>query len=293
MTLLSSFAPMVVNWNVDPEIFHIGAIHVRYYGVLFISGFILGLYMFMKFYKREGLPVSILDPLLYLLLGCTLVGSRLGHVLFYEPQEYLANPIEILKVWKGGLASHGGTIAILIGMIWYVKKYGKKYNFDYLWLLDRLAIAVSFAAMFIRLGNLMNSEIYGDTTTLPWGFIFSIRGEIEPKHPTQLYEALCYFVTGLILLYLYYFKLDKIKRGLLLGIFFIGIFGSRFLIEYVKEPQVDFEQEMLLNMGQILSIPFIIAGLVLIIRSFYITTPARILKEEKKRPNNRPAVKQK
>ena len=269
-----SIMPLAVNWSVDPEIFSIGPVSVRYYGLLFMSGFILGYWMFTKFFKRERLPLTLLDTLLYLLLGCTLVGSRLGHVLFYQPEYYLANPVEILKVWEGGLASHGGTIAIMIGMWWFVKKYGRKYNFNYIWILDRLAVAVCFAAMFIRLGNLMNSEIYGNPTDMPWGFIFELRGETLPKHPTQLYEALCYLGTGIILSCLYWFRLDKIKQGLLLGIFFIGIFASRFLIEYVKEPQVSFEEGMILNMGQILSIPFIIMGVALIVRSFMPGTPA-------------------
>ena len=269
-----SIMPLAVNWSVDPEIFSIGPVSVRYYGLLFMSGFILGYWMFTKFFKREELPLTLLDTLLYLLLGCTLVGSRLGHVLFYQPEYYLANPVEILKVWEGGLASHGGTIAIMIGMWWFVKKYGRKHDFGYIWLLDRLAVAVCFAAAFIRLGNLMNSEIYGNPTNLPWGFIFELRGETLPKHPTQLYEALCYLGTGIILSCLYWFRLDKIKQGLLLGIFFIGIFASRFLIEYVKEPQVSFEEGMILNMGQILSIPFIIMGIALIVRSFMPGTPA-------------------
>ena len=269
-----SIMPLAVNWSVDPEIFSIGPVSVRYYGLLFMSGFILGYWMFTKFFKREGLPLELLDTLLYTLLGCTIVGARLGHVLFYQPDYYLAHPMEILKVWEGGLASHGGTIAIMIGMWWFVKKYGRKYNFNYIWILDRLAVAVCFAAAFIRLGNLMNSEIYGNPTDLPWGFIFELRGETLPKHPTQLYEALCYLGTGIILSCLYWFRLDKIKQGLLLGIFFIGIFASRFLIEYVKEPQVSFEEGMILNMGQILSIPFIIMGVALIVRSFMPGTPA-------------------
>lgn len=267
---------LAINWDIDPEIFSIGPVHVRYYGILFISGFILGYRMFIWFFQREKLPITLLDTLLYTLLACTLIGSRLGHVFFYEPAYYLAHPGEILMVWKGGLASHGGSIAIMLGMWWYVRKYGKKYHFDYLWLLDRLAIATAFASMFIRLGNLMNSEVYGHETTLPWGFIFSVNGEVIPKHPTQLYEALCYCLTGIILLFLYKFCLDKIKRGLLLGIFFIGIFGSRFLIEFVKENQVSFEQGMTLNMGQWLSIPFVLTGIFLIIRSFVVKTPAEI-----------------
>ncbi|MEF9986466.1 MAG: prolipoprotein diacylglyceryl transferase [Bacteroidales bacterium] len=268
---------LAINWDINPEIFSIGPIHVRYYGILFVSGFILGYRMFIWFFQKEKLPISLLDTLLYTLLGCTLVGSRLGHVIFYEPAYYIAHPLDIFMVWKGGLASHGGSIAIMFGMWWYVNKYGKKYHFDYLWLLDRLAIATAFASMFIRLGNLMNSEVYGHQTNLPWGFIFSINGEIVPKHPTQLYEALCYFLTGVVLLLLYKFYLDKIKRGLLIGIFFIGIFGSRFFIEFIKENQVSFEQGMVLDMGQWLSIPFVLLGIYLIIRSFIVKTPATIV----------------
>jgi prolipoprotein diacylglyceryl transferase len=247
---------------------------------MFIIGFILGYYLFVRFFKRENLPLDLLDPLLYVLVGCTIVGARLGHVLFYEPAYYLANPLKIFAIWQGGLASHGGAIAILIGIWWYSKHYGKKYKFDFLWLLDRLGIAVAFAGMFIRLGNLMNSEIYGDPTDLPWGFIFERNGEVVPKHPTQIYEALSYFILGIILLLLYYYA-PKIKRGFLFGVFLIGLFGARFLIEFVKMPQVAFENNMTLDMGQLLSIPFVIVGIWLVIRSFYIKTP--LLREEDRR----------
>ncbi len=272
---------LAINWDVSPIIFELGPLRLGYYGVLFVTGFILGYRMFMWFFKRENLPLDLLDNLLFLLGICTIVGSRLGHVIFYQPDYYLANPIEIFKVWEGGLASHGGTIAILIGIWWFVKKYGRKYNFDYLWLLDRLAVATAFASMFIRLGNFMNSEIYGVETSLPWGVIFEQRGEVVPKHPTQLYEALSYFLTGVILTLLYKFALEKVKRGLFLGIFFIGIFGSRFLIEFIKEDQVGFEQGMTLNMGQWLSIPFVLAGIFLIVRSFIVATPSMIPVEQR------------
>ena len=255
------------NWDVDPVIFSIGSYQLRYYSLMFVFGFILGYRMFVWFFKREGKPVKLLDPLLYLLIGCTIVGARLGHCLFYEPGYYLANPSEILKVWHGGLASHGGTIAIIIGLYWFARHYGKKYGFGYLWLLDRVAIATAFVACLIRLGNFMNSEIYGHATNLPWGVVFLRSGETVAKHPTQIYEALCYLVTGLILLFIYKKYLTKIKDGLLLGIFFIGVFLSRFLIEFVKESQVKFEDSMSLDMGQWLSIPFILLGVYLICRS--------------------------
>ena len=271
-----------VNWDVSPVIFSLGSFQLRYYGVLFIVGFYLGYYMFRQFFRREGKPLELLDTLLWTLMLCTIVGARLGHVLFYQPGYYLANPGEILKVWEGGLASHGGTIAIMIGMWWFIKKYGRKHNFGYIWLLDRLAVATAFAAMFIRLGNLMNSEIYGHETSLPWGFVFLQNGETVAKHPTQLYEALCYFATGVILYAIYKYALPKIKEGLLLGIFFIGIFLSRFCIEFVKENQVGFEEGMALNMGQLLSIPFILLGIFLIVRSFRHETPPALRVDGKK-----------
>ena len=262
-----------VNWDVSPVLFSLGSFQVRYYGLLFIAGFYLGYYMFRNFFRRENKPLELLDTLLWTLMICTIVGARLGHVFFYQPDYYLAHPGEILKVWHGGLASHGGTIAIMIGMWWFVKKYGRKHNFGYIWLLDRLAVATAFAAMFIRLGNLMNSEIYGHETSLPWGFVFLQNGETVAKHPTQLYEALAYLATGVILYTIYKYALPKIKEGLLLGIFFIGIFLSRFFIEFVKENQVSFEEGMTLNMGQLLSIPFVLLGVFLIVRSFRPGTP--------------------
>ncbi|MDX9782647.1 MAG: prolipoprotein diacylglyceryl transferase [Bacteroidales bacterium] len=267
---------LAVNWAPSPEIFSIGPLTIRYYSLLFVSGFIIGYYIFSWFFKREGVPPRILENLLYTLLISTMVGARLGHCLFYEPEYYLARPLEILKVWEGGLASHGGAIAILLAMWWFVKKYGRKYDFDFLWLMDRLGIATALAGMMIRLGNLMNSEIYGNPTDLPWGFIFTLRGETVPKHPTQLYEALAYLSLFLILLFVYKQFLPKLKRGTLFALFLIGLFAARFFIEFVKEPQVAFEQTMSLNMGQWLSIPFILGGVALLIYSITRGKPAMI-----------------
>lgn len=275
-----------ITWSQSPELFSLGPIHIRYYGILFVSGFIIGYYIFLWFFKREKLPVDILDVLLYTLLGSAVVGARLGHCLFYEPQYYLAHPFEILMTWHGGLASHGGAIAILIGMWWYVKKYGKKYNFDFLWLMDRIGIPSALAGALIRLGNLMNSEIYGNPTDQPWGFIFTLRGETLAKHPTQLYESLSYLLIFVILMFLYYKFLPRLKRGTLFGLFLIGLFSARFFIEYVKEPQVAFEQGMALNMGQLLSIPFILGGAALVVYSVFKGKPAvieqKILRTSKK-----------
>ena len=267
---------LAINWAPSPEIFSIGPVAVRYYSVLFVSGFIIGYYIFKWFFKREGVPERILENLLYTLLIATMVGARLGHCLFYEPEYYLARPIEILKVWEGGLASHGGALAILLAMWWFVRKYGPAYKFDFLWIMDRLGIATALAGMMIRLGNLMNSEIYGNPTDLPWGFIFQLRGETVAKHPTQLYEALSYLALFLGLMFIYKRFLPKLKRGTLFALFLIGLFAARFFIEFVKEPQVAFEQTMSLNMGQWLSVPFIIGGVALLIYSITRGQPALI-----------------
>ena len=278
------FETLFINWSMNPEIFSLGPLSVRWYGLLFISGFILGWFIFKWFFQREGVPVTLLDPLLYTLLIGTIVGARLGHCLFYQPDYYLGSWQgfwEIFMPWKGGLASHGGTIALIIAMWWFAKHYGRKYDFDFLWILDHLCIAVCFAGAFIRLGNLCNSEIYGDVTSLPWGFIFELRGETEPKHPTQLYEALSYAVLGLVLLLLYKYRAKKIYRGTFIGVFFIVLFGMRFLIEFIKEPQVGVEENMVLKMGQLLSIPFILLGVGILIYAFVRKQPALIVHPEK------------
>ena len=215
------------------------------------------------------------------------MGARLGHCLFYQPDYYLGSWKgfwEIFMPWKGGLASHGGTIALLLGMWWFARHYGPKNHFDFVWLLDHLAIAVAFAAFFIRLGNLFNSEIYGNVTDLPWGFVFENRGETEPKHPTQLYEGFTYLLLGFVLLALYKWRLDKTWRGTFIGIFLTVCFGSRFLIEFIKEPQVEFEKAMTLNMGQLLSIPFVLLGIGFLVYAYTKKIPARAVHPEPQKP---------
>jgi len=271
---------LYIHWHVNPVIFHIGSLGIRWYSLLFVSGFIIGWYIFRWFFRREGVPEKLLDPLLYTLLISTVVGARLGHCLFYQPDYYLGSFkgfLEIFQPWKGGLASHGGAIALLLGMWWFSNKYGKQNHFDFLWIMDRLCITVAFAGCLIRLGNLFNSEIYGDVTALPWGIVFDLRGETQPKHPTQLYEALSYLILGLALTCIYARKLDKVHRGFFFGAFLVGCFGMRFLIEFIKEPQVGFEQNMTLDMGQLLSIPFIIAGIAMLILSAVKKFPAAVV----------------
>jgi len=279
---------LFVHWHVDPVLIHIGTFGIRWYSLLFVSGFIIGYYLVRWMFRTEGVSEKLLDPLLYTLLIGTIVGSRLGHCLFYQPDYYLGSWqgfLEIFQPWKGGLASHGGAIALLFAMWWFSHHYGKKNNFDFLWIMDRLCLTVAFAGCLIRCGNLFNSEIYGDVTNLPWGFIYDLRGETEPKHPTHIYEALSYLVLGLSMLWLYRYRRDRLYRGFFFGLFLVGCFGMRFLIEFIKEPQVEFEQTMLLNMGQLLSLPFILAGIALIVyafirkKSFVIQVPKQKQKE--------------
>ena len=278
------FETLAIHWNADPVLLSLGSLEIRWYSLLFISGFILGWFIFKWFCKREGISEKVLDPLLYTLLLGTIIGARLGHCLFYDPAYYLGSWkgfFEIFMPWKGGLASHGGTLFLFFAMWWFARRWGPKNNFDFLWLLDRLAIAVPFAAMFIRFGNLFNSEIYGHVTDLPWGFVFERNGEVLAKHPTQLYEALSYALLGIVLLLLYKNRTKGLYRGAYMGIFFTVLFGMRFLIEFVKEDQVGFEAGMALNMGQLLSIPFILFGIGLIIYSYKKKIPVEAVKLEK------------
>ncbi len=255
-----NFTQMVleyINWDVNPEIIRIGRFAIRWYGLLFASAFFFGYLIMAKFFKIEKIRTEILDKLtIYMALG-TIIGARLGHCFFYEPSWYLSHPIEVLQVWKGGLASHGAAIGILAALYLFSKKTKK----SFLWVLDRIVVVVALSGLFIRIGNLMNSEIYGIETNLPWGFVFLHNGETVPKHPTQIYEGLSYFLI-FVLLYLIYVKNEgKVRHGLLSGLFLILVFTARFFIEFVKENQVDFEAGMTLNMGQWLSIPFVLLGL--------------------------------
>ena len=246
-----------VHWNVNPEIVSIAGLSIRWYGLLFAASFYFGYLIFSNFFKLEGIKPEVLDKLtIYMAVG-TVLGARIGHCLFYEPEYYLANPLEIIFIWHGGLASHGAAIGILVSLLLFSRKEKR----PFIWISDRIAIVVALSGLFIRLGNLMNSEIYGVETSLPWGFIFHRDGEIVPKHPTQIYEAFSYLCIFGLLIWLYYKHKSKPRPGLLFGLFFILIFTTRFLIEFIKNPQVDFEKSMALDMGQWLSIPCVLLGI--------------------------------
>lgn len=318
---------LYITWNVDPEAFSLFGREIRWYGILWALGVLGTALVVQKMYKFEKLPEKWFDSLFMNVLIGLLIGARLGHCLFYEPLGYLSDPISLIKVWEGGLASHGGAIGMVIGVCRYsLKITNKKINWKNIIIgglagfilaggikyiaspdsldsalgiaflglsvgiavamlytayptaiqtLDRLVIGVALGGTSIRLGNLMNSEIYGGPTTLPWGFNFvkdkswfrplSMGGSGElPCHPTQIYEALTYFCIFLIGMFLFYKTKARMKTGLILGISLIGIFLSRFLFEFIKNVQVDYESDMILNMGQLLSLPFILWGFYLV-----------------------------
>ncbi|MGL5681762.1 MAG: prolipoprotein diacylglyceryl transferase [Marinifilaceae bacterium] len=262
---------LYIDWNVDPTIFQIGGLSIMYYSLFFALAFLLGYKVEERMFKSEKLPIEWLDKLWIYVAVATVIGARLGHCIFYDWAYFSQHPLEIFLPVKfapefrftgfRGLASHGAAIGIIVGLWIYSKRVSKK---PILWILDRAIVPIALAGFFIRMGNLMNSEIIGSVTSLPWGFRFLRSGVLDPltpRHPAQLYEAIFYLCSFCVLMYLYWRTNAKEKQGYLFGTFLILIFASRFLIEFVKENQEAFEDGMMLNMGQILSIPFVLAGI--------------------------------
>ncbi len=257
---------LAIHWNVDPVLFHIGSFGLRWYSLCFLVAFLLGYYIMERMFRHEHVNEDYLGSLFLYIFLAILAGARLGHCLFYEPDYFLTSEhwVEIFWPFQNGqftgfqgLASHGAAIGILVALWLYWRKYG----LNAWWLLDRLVIVVAVGGAFVRMGNLFNSEIYGVETTLPWGFIYERNGETVPKHPTQLYESLSYFIIFGVSIWYYIKKKGQFKTGTVFGWWLVALFGVRLLIEFVKNDQVDFEAGMALNMGQLLSLPFIIGGL--------------------------------
>lgn len=275
----------VIPWDVNPEIIRIGSFAIRWYGLFFASSFFFGFIIMKRIFKNEGLKDDVLEKLtVYMAIG-TILGARLGHCFFYEWGYYREHLSEILMIWHGGLASHGAAIGILASLWLFARKEKK----SYIWILDRIVITVALSGFFIRMGNLMNSEIYGIETTLPWGFVFlnnnifsaelgKVIQENVPKHPTQIYEALAYLAIFILLYRLYWVKKGEHYQGLLISLFLILVFTARFFIEFLKEDQVAFEATMKFNMGQLLSIPFVAIGAWGLYRTFKVKKKAVIKK---------------
>lgn len=261
-----------VNWNVNPEIFRIGGFGLRYYSVLFAIAFLVGFLLLKKMYKKEGLDQQTLNPLTIYIIAGTIIGARLGQVFFYEFGYFKHHLLEIVFPfrisnkgfeWTGyqGLASHGGAIGIVTALA----LFSKKYHQNFIRIMDKLVIVVALAGFFIRTGNLFNSEIIGRPATLSWAFIFE-RVDLIPRHPSQLYEAVAYLFIFVILWSLYLRKDIQLKKGFLFGLFLVLVFTARFLLEFTKEAQEAFENSLPINMGQILSLPFVLIGLYFIFR---------------------------
>lgn len=261
-----------ITWNPNPVLIDLGPLEIRWYGLIYAIGFFLAINIIGKTFKHDGAPEAWLDKVFIYFILAVIVGARLGHVFFYGWEYYKDHLWEIPMVWRGGLASHGGAAAMIL-TAWLLSKYMTKLSF--FWLADRVFVGSALVAAMIRIGNLMNSEIYGGPTTLPWGFIFlrgnerfyDQAGNLLPCHPTQLYEALAYFLVFILLMWLYWKKDAGKYDGLLTGIGFTSIFLARQFIEILKNPQEDFEADMMFNMGQWLSVPFVIFGIYLIIRA--------------------------
>ena len=258
-------------WDPDLFAFHIGSFGIRWYSLCWGIGLALAYILVRRLYKEQKIKDEYFDPLLLYCFVGILAGARLGHCLFYQPEYFLSSwehAVEMIVPmhhmadgsWKyvgyEGLASHGGTIGLIIALYLYYRRTHLN-----LWIvLDNIAIATPITACFIRLGNLMNSEIIGKVTDVPWAFIFEKVDKV-PRHPGQLYEAIAYAVFFFVGWYLYRHKPQKVGTGFFFGLCLTLIFTFRFFIEYTKDIQVDFESGMFLNMGQLLSIPFVIIGI--------------------------------
>jgi len=243
-------------WSVDPNLISIGSITIRWYGVLFALSFIMAIKIMEWVFKREDKDVEEIDTLLIYMMVGTIVGARLGHCLFYDPSYYLGNPLKILAVWEGGLASHGGAMGIILAGYLFAKKL--KHNF--IWLLDRIVIPAVLSGFFIRLGNLFNSEILGSQSNLPWAIIFQ-RIDNVPRHPVQVYESISYLIIFIILFTTYKKYGTKLKNGFLLGLFMVSVFSVRFLLEFIKVKQSAYTNDFGISTGQFLSIPFFLLGI--------------------------------
>lgn len=264
---------LYIHWNPDPVLFHIGNFGLRWYSIFWMIAILAACQVVYKLYQVRKFPMDTYQSLFVYCMAGTFVGARLGHCLFYDPSYFLAHPLEIVLpvrflpngdwIFTGyaGLASHGGTLGLIIALYFFCRKT----KMHYLDILDMLGIAAPVASGFIRLANLMNSEIIGMPANLPWAFVFE-QVDLQPRHPAQLYEALAYFVFFGIMVWIFRKRKDNVRKGFYFGLCITLIFTFRFFIEFLKERQVDFENAMPIDMGQVLSIPFIALGLYFVLR---------------------------
>ncbi len=255
---------MIIHWQFDPILVSIGPLVIRWYGLLFVGAFLAGQAVLARLFKAEGVPQENAERLLlYALLG-TIAGARLVHCFFYDPQYYLSNPLAILRIWEGGLASHGGAVGMLLSL-WLGKRIIDP-KISFLWLIDRASIPAALGAVFVRVANFLNSEIVGVPTSGGWGVVFETVDEL-PRHPVQLYEAVAYLTTCIILLAIYRCRKQRTSHGLLFGVFLVLIFSTRIALEFYKVPQAAYEAGQFFSVGQYLSLPFVVLGAAMVLWS--------------------------
>ena len=250
-------------WNANPILLELGSIKLYWYGLLFVGSFVVGLYILTWIYKREGRDPDVLETLFVYVITGAAIGARLAHCFFYEPSFFIANPLKIFAIWEGGLASHGGVIGVLIA-VWLFAKYHKE---SFFWLLSRIAIPAALSATAIRIGNFMNSEIVGIPTDVPWAIVFQRLDEL-PRHPVQLYESFTYFFIFILLLMVYKAVKPSFATKILPALFFLTVFTARFFLEFVKTKQAHYTTDLPFSTGQMLSMPFMILGLVWLVWAF-------------------------
>ena len=251
----------LVYWNPDPVVVTLGRLTVRWYGILFMLSFLMGMVLFTWIYRSENKPDDDVGLLILFMIVGTIVGTRLGHCFFYHPAEYLAHPANILKVWNGGLSSHGGAIGI--GLALYLYSLTRA-NQPFVWVVDRASIPLALGASFVRMGNLVNAEILGKPTDLPWAFVFERKHDLTPRHPVQIYEAIAYVLIFAGLVAVYRRLRSRTPPGLLIGLFLTAVFTARFFIEFLKERQTGYLPGFTLNTGQMLSIPLVVLGIAIL-----------------------------
>lgn len=261
---------VLLHWKFDPILFAIGPLAIRWYGLLFVGAFFAGQAVLARLFKAEGVPQENADCLLlYSLLG-TIAGARLVHCLFYDPQYYLANPLAILRIWEGGLASHGGAVGMLLGL-WFGSRATRP-QLSFLWLIDRVTIPAALGSVFVRVANFLNSEIVGVPTSGGWGVVFEAVDQL-PRHPVQLYEAVAYLIICFLLLATYRRLGQRTPHGLLFGGFMVLVFSVRIAVEFFKVPQAVYESGQIFSVGQYLSLPFVVLGAAMVLRSKRHLTP--------------------
>jgi prolipoprotein diacylglyceryl transferase len=257
---------MIVYWNIDPVLFHIGPVKVHWYGLFFAAGLFIAYHLVLSMARREKVDSRNLEPIFIVVISGVVIGARLAHCFLYEPAYYLSHPMEIPAIWEGGLASHGGIAGGTLGLWWGARRYG----IHFFWLFGRVGLAALPAAAMIRVGNFFNSEILGKETSGKTGIVFA-RIDGIPRHPVMLYEAISYLLIFLVLYFFY--RRSRYTRSFdfhLAGTVILMIFSVRFILEYYKIPQAEYAADMIMSVGQILSIPFIAIGMILIVSGFWI-----------------------